>query len=800
MRVKNSLPTMQQTSHGPRRLVSPLPSPATSQADSNFSVSRYAAPRQTPRGVERSESGSYSQRVQLGTIPANGFRSASSNTNNESPAPGGPPDEARILDDSLAKKHWSVFRSFLSNGHGPSHARQNKARDKLTRLSRTQFTELSTDVHDEVKRRSNDSINGFKTLQPNAQFHPKRNQAREKLATLQRSQLMDLASDILYEIERRFPSIGASTEDYNRSITSSHGSVPSQNASVTESNDTAPPLKPEARRTNRQNAAFRQTAVIPNKSTMMEEDNESDYESDLKSPRIGSDHTSFRSLEQIGGTKSTQSNSRIADEDQSQREITELREKVRKLELGREEKESNIPISRQMKREMEELLERNDRLEEENVALKASQSLETAETVSLKKEIEQLKAQLDEQQQITEEVRSEAQGFLDEMRGLSERETEIYERAANLESQVATLEAETREWKERYQKSQTQLRKLKATSQFFSPTPENVTERTFIAPEGIIRDIAIVKFQLAIDSLLRNCRTNIPVLMDSMKDVVIAIRSIQIDLDAAADATIMNDTRVIKLRQKMSTTANNLMTAVKNHISGGNISPVSLVDAAASHLSSAVIEIAKICKLRATQENGDLDTLGQPELSSRNHGKAAQSLEHGLLTPPPKEAWDDAKRSGSTFDGKDLDLSSVPNGSEKNINEDVRVFLEDQTENIVSSIQQLLSAIRADARPQVLQAHMGEIVTIVGLVSTTMREAFESSSSLKSQAGMIVDVLDKCTSRIKDMQTSASINKEQQASKEFKQKLAGIAFDTAKQTKELSIVLQGVGDESPDLT
>ncbi|CAJ0767385.1 13333_t:CDS:2, partial [Entrophospora sp. SA101] len=83
---------------------------------------------------------------------------------------------------------------------------RTNARDKLTRLTKNQFQELSTDVYDELTRRIRDS-NEAPFLPVRDEFHPKRNQARQKLATLPKSRFKDLASDVYYELERRFPDL-----------------------------------------------------------------------------------------------------------------------------------------------------------------------------------------------------------------------------------------------------------------------------------------------------------------------------------------------------------------------------------------------------------------------------------------------------------------------------------------------------------------------------------------------------------------------------------------------------------------
>ena len=49
---------------------------------------------------------------------------------------------------------------------------------------------------------------------PKDNFHPKRNQARQKLATLPPGRFKELASDVLYEIERRYPAFAGSQSPY----------------------------------------------------------------------------------------------------------------------------------------------------------------------------------------------------------------------------------------------------------------------------------------------------------------------------------------------------------------------------------------------------------------------------------------------------------------------------------------------------------------------------------------------------------------------------------------------------------
>lgn len=117
-------------------------------------------------------------------------------------------------------EHYAALKRYLAASlrDETENPKPNKARDKLLRLSPIQFQELSTDVFDELQRRQAGARKGPNGgpgdggpppyLLPKDAFHPKRNQARQKLSTLPPPRFRDLATDVFYELERRFPRFG----------------------------------------------------------------------------------------------------------------------------------------------------------------------------------------------------------------------------------------------------------------------------------------------------------------------------------------------------------------------------------------------------------------------------------------------------------------------------------------------------------------------------------------------------------------------------------------------------------------
>lgn len=136
-----------------------------------------------------------------------------SNTNSNSNTGGEQRSRRYKQMEEVLGQHYVALKRFLHAPYREERSKPNKARDKLLRLSPTQFHELSTDVYDELLRRQQAMPSPGRppradipsALPPRDDFHEKRNQARQKLASLQHQRFRDLATDVFCELERRFP-------------------------------------------------------------------------------------------------------------------------------------------------------------------------------------------------------------------------------------------------------------------------------------------------------------------------------------------------------------------------------------------------------------------------------------------------------------------------------------------------------------------------------------------------------------------------------------------------------------------
>lgn len=110
--------------------------------------------------------------------------------------------------------------------------------------------------------------------------------------------------------------------------------------------------------------------------------------------------------------------------------------------------------------------------------------------------------------------------------------------------------------------------------------------------------------------------------VDKIDNDVQAIDDRRLSTFSQADQDLLQE-----LKAKVHATLSNLMTASKNHATSFGVSPVSLVDAAASHLSNTVVELVRLLKIRRTT------AASRMALDARN--EPMPTLSESPRSPPP---------------------------------------------------------------------------------------------------------------------------------------------------------------------
>lgn len=416
---------------------------------------------------------------------------------------------------------------------------------------------------------------------------------------------------------------------------------------------------------------FQSNTITPNKSTMVEDEDEmhgvdsrfdrsSDafgLESALTSPRSGRDTSATSHSNGSGGQLGKMSNLQMTE---LHNEIAELKESLQAKEDELKEardKADDRELTQELERKLADAEDLNRSMKDELEQLHAEHAnsernfrseLEAAKNAALlgrsdeevKQENDRLQQKLKQQQLLIEEVRRQGRQHLEEMRAMADSGGSNLEREDQLYADVQRLEAELKVWKTKYAKARTQLRSMRATSMGLDLSQLSAAGRVrgaeLYAENGAVKDVHITKFQIVVDELLKIARESEPAaVLDHMKTVVLAVRSITTDIDNAPATTKDEEAlkKRSKLKSKVSATANNLITASKNYAAAGGLSPVSLLDAAASHLTAAVVDLVKMVKIKPSpageleaDDNDDDDNDALEPLQANGYFNIADNL------------------------------------------------------------------------------------------------------------------------------------------------------------------------------
>ncbi|TFY56445.1 hypothetical protein EVJ58_g7646 [Rhodofomes roseus] len=411
--------------------------------------------------------------------------------------------------------------------------------------------------------------------------------------------------------------------------------------------------------------------------------------------------------------------------------------------------------------------------------------------------------------EILDQLRSDMEGLVIELSDLSKRNDELMTAKDADLAVIRDLDAQLKEYKRKYEQAKTELRSVKATSQLFLQTPKT-DDQLPVAQDGGLVDIHVTAFLSAIDGLLTAGRSNAPTrVLTPMKSVVNAVTAIIEDIKAyerrARRDFDIDSLRI--LRERLEATLSNLVVASKTHATSSGMSPVSLLDAAASHVSSTVTEIGKLVlvrkasraeqdqfavsqntsatngfspALRSVDEGRPVHSRGYSSASSRSYSSQANRfgdlagsssmsstrlMEDRRVSPPsrgssltnsPPPIFDRVPASHSTG-GRTSGESAPPEGPEDAWAE-LKPYLEAQTESIVYAIQSVLSGVRSPTPPPTLNENLTQIITIVSSIVAVCKDNLPPASM--QQGEEILRELGEHANRLSEVQAQAEVTKE----------------------------------------
>ncbi|ORY23629.1 hypothetical protein BCR39DRAFT_582805 [Naematelia encephala] len=708
---------------------SPAPTTASSVSYSQYGSGSFTSP---PRGPVPNVAGGRPP------LQSNGSSQRSMMSGGLRP-PGGGGGERRMESREVARVHWRALREFLASWlETESPTARASAREKLTKLTKLQFQELSTDVYDELmRRRKADSGGGDVPFLPvREDFHPKRNQARQKLATLPNNRFKDLASDVFFELRRRYPEFeegevsisqrrpgsnydepppapgprrpSLSQQPSNPTMTrlNSSTSLHQRQQSNMSAGSSGSSHRPRPSRGNTQEMLVepRQAAtsevVIPNKSRMREEEIEVPYARDSqvieqRSSRTSSpdprdsrsslkippqmlspqtedgrdyyDRMSFSS-NVTNKSKALVQGGSGWDEEREQKiraeyefRIAGLERRAQVAENERDEARRGEGAEREQRREWEdEVRGLKERSGQHASSLRSIQheldlardAADTARrhgeetTRQMEDEVRHWRDQCDrledelnrgasgnrdDNSDMVGELKDEVRSLLNEINALSIRNDELMAERDRDKEELAEMETKMGDYKRKYDAVRIELRNLKATSTMFVAKPAS-DDHLPASADGNIADVNVSSFQAAIDGLLAAARSSVPSgVLPAMKAIVEAVTEIGEDVKAfeARPNLDVDVSRLESLKHESTTRLNNLMQAARNHAMASGLSPVSLIDAAAGHLSANVVEIIKLLKIRRSEKLREIrrsrSNLSIRDMVNRGDGGAARA-------------------------------------------------------------------------------------------------------------------------------------------------------------------------------
>ncbi|KAL1917271.1 uncharacterized protein VTP21DRAFT_4927 [Calcarisporiella thermophila] len=606
----------------------------------------------------------------------------------------GPPSSS-LKASTTAQVYYEAFTRFLEDhlAKDQTLTQRSSAKDKLTRLTRQQFQELSTDVYDELMRRSN-KPDEIPFLPVRNDFHPKRNQARQKLATLPKVRFQDLASDVYFELQRRHPEL--KTPYKNTSHSPSEQATPNQsqtenivpvkgtinvenvnpyaNASQSLTQEKRDPNGTSASSiSSNQNGYPQRPSDLPPRNP--QDPSASKISSNYSIDKGGENNKNFQSLDNLmvdlgnmiskepysASNTMTKSEKmeKVEQERKSERTTTSSNavssfsgydNSMTEFERVRADYELRIATMRKRIGQLESRLAENtggkttdvvkmQQLEDQLAQQKHQYQQQTVKLSKLQADFDKLQEDYNNQMEVANDIRQELTALLEEIKDLSRHNEEMAAEREQQESTIRTLTQQNKEWKSKYESLKIELRGLRCTNSFIYEAPRTDMVRDgYLVPSqnGVVDYARVIAYQLAVDELLCAGRTHTPTnVLLAMKSIVTACKAITEEVEAYEENhSLAMSEGLAQCKARLSAALTHLMSAARNHATGAGLFPVILLDRAAEHLTAAVAEMVKSVGLRRSPSHDDVaEEMGGRAGEERSPASSPTDSQGSVVSP-----------------------------------------------------------------------------------------------------------------------------------------------------------------------
>lgn len=484
----------------------------------------------------------------------------------------------------------------------------------------------------------------------------------------------------------------------------------------------------------------------------------------------------------------------LGDAEQKDKKLQDAEIKVQQMEdelkTLRKRAEEATASMRALQKELDDAKELRQR-EKEREARRAKEDEEELEI--LRSRCEKLEEERENRATsadavVVEQLRSDMEGLIAELSDLSRRNDELMTAKDSDQALIRDLDNQMKDYKRKYEAAKTELRSMKATSQLFLQAPKTDADQLPVSNDGGVLDIHLTSFLSAIDALLSAGRSNAPTrVLTPMKSVVNAVSSIQEDVQnfERRPQRERSDVDVDALRalsDRAETTLSNLVAASKTHATSSGLSPVSLLDAAASHVSATITEICKtICIRKASKAEQEQFAPSTPmngssvldKTSPQRQGNNSRYQQNATALSTSRNYPDSKRRTPSDNSSSEHTSSplfdqptslrglgspdTAPENSEDNWAE-LKPYLEAQTESIVYAIQSVLSGVRAPTPSPTLMENITQIITIVSSIVAVCTDNLPPASA--QQGNEILRELSDHANKLSEVQALPEVTKE----------------------------------------